>query len=475
LRVVLFLIICGILYWIAGSAALLFVALAVLSEFFNRGKILFVVLYLFLGAGVCWLLGVYVFELEAREVYLYSSPFIQIRQNIEKANWARIFEESLFVVLPVIVLLVNSGRRMAKVRDTSRPAGRSTREKSSLAEKTLYNLFRGRLKWVVQILLLALVSVPSVFFTFDRQTKRSVQIDYFSSRRMWPEVLAAAQEISMKRYFPFCSHSVNRALYYTGRMGDELFAYPQNYSAGDLVFSMIHGGNVVFMDRAEMCLELGLVSVAKKIAHEFLGGADNSPFILRQLALINIVEGQTETARFFLKALNRNLVYGKEAKDISKRFESDPQLERDKRIKHLRSVMMSTDYLYGAYDEAWLEELLRINKHNKMAFEYLMSHYLLTKQLDKFIENLPRLDDFGYKSIPRHYQEAIVLYIGTTRKNVDLGGRKISYEAVKQYNELNRVGAEFDYDGEVAWKALAPRFGRTYYFYFIFGLSGVWK
>ncbi len=475
-RVIFFIIICGAVYYIAGSAALVFVALAVLYEFYNRRDAVFGILCIFLGLAVCWLLGAYVFELEARDVYVYSSPFINTRQNLEKEQWAREFEEVLFFVLPVTVLLVNSGRMLSGRWSIFRPSRRSRKEASSITKVILYHFYHGRLKWIVQIILLALIAVPGVNFSHDQVLKKTVQINYFNCRRMWPEVLTVAQKIPLNRYFPFCAHAVNRALYYTDRLGDRMFAYPQNYGTADLVFSEIHGGNVVFMDRSEMCLELGLVGVAKKIAHEFLGGADNSPYIIKQLAMMNIVEGQTETARVFLETLRKNLVYGREAKDILYRLESDPQLERDERIQDLRSVMMTTNNLYGSYHEGkWLEELLRINEHNKMAFEYLMAHYLLTKQLDKFVENLPRLDDFGYKGIPRHYQEAIVLYMSMTRQNVDLGGRKINPEMVKQYNELNRIGGMYSYNEQLAWKALAPIFGRTYFFYFTFGISGVWK
>jgi len=472
-RAILFLIVSGALYCFAGSTALVFVALAALCELFDRRKFLFSVLYLLLGPAVCWILGAYVFELEAREIYVYSSPFISIRQNIEMADWARGLEETLFVALPVIVLLVNSGRGLAETRLFSRKSGKALRKNSSIKEKILY---RGGLRPVTQIALLVLVAAPSAWLSFDRNSKKTVQINYFNCRKMWPKVLTVAQEIPMKRYFPFCPHDVNRALYYTGRLGDQMFAYPQNYFTGDLVFSLIDGGNVVFMDRAEMCLELGLVNVAEKIAYEFLGAADESPFILKQLVLINIVKGQIETARVFLRALSRNLVYAGEAKELLKCLESDPQLNRNEHIRYIRSVMMTNDYPFGTYNEGdWLEELLHRNKYNKMAFEYLMAHYLLTKQLDKFIENLPRLDDFSYKGIPRHYQEAIVLYIGATRKNIDLGGRKVDAETVRQYNEINKIGEQFSHNADVAWRALAPRFGRTYYFYFTFGMSGVWQ
>jgi hypothetical protein len=472
-RVILFLIVCGALYYFTGSAALVFIALAALWELFDRRKFLLGLCYTLLGPAVCWLLGAYVFELDAREIYVYSSPFLPIRQNIEMALWARGLEEALLVALPVIVLLVNSGRWLDKTRFFSRKPVTALRKKSLVTEKILY---RNRFRPVAQIALLALVAVPSVWLSFDRNSKKTVQINYFHCQKMWPKVLAIAQEIPMKRYFPFCPHDVNRALYNTNQLGDQMFVYPQNYFTEDLVFSSIQGGNVVFMDRAEICMELGLVNVAEKIAYEFLGGADDSPFILKQLALINIVKGRIETARVFLRALSRNLIYAGEAKELLKSLESDPQLSRNKQVRHIRSVMMTNDYPFGTYNEGdWLEELLCRNKYNKMAFEYLMAHYLLTKQLDKFIENLPRLDDFDYKDIPRHYQEAIVLYIGSTRKNIDLGGRKVDAETIRQYNELNKVGEQFSHSADVAWRALAPRFGRTYYFYFTFGMSGVWQ
>jgi hypothetical protein len=473
-RMILFLIVCGFLYYLAGSIALAFVALAALREFFDRRNPVFGVLYLLLGMAVCWLLGFYVFELGMREVYLHSSPFIATKHNLDKEKWARIFEGALFVVLPVIVLLISLGRMLAGTIGTSRPSKQSVREKSPAAKEIPEHFYRGEFKWIMQISLLVLILVPSFLFSFDRKAKSVIQVSDYTCRRMWPEVLATARQSHLKRYFPFCNHAVNRALYYTGRFGDEMFAYPQDFRVADLVFCLIEGGNVVFMERAETCLELGLVNVAEKLAHEFLEGADDSPYILKQLALINIVKGRTETARVFLKALSKNLIYAKEAKGLLRRLESDPLLESDQRIRQLRSVMMTEDYGYTSYKESpWLTELLRRNKYNKMAFEYLMAHYMLTRQLDKFVENLPRLDDFGYDRIPQQYQEAIVLYIGTTRKSVDLGDRLIDAETLQEYNEINKIGKQFDNDMGATWRALAPRFNRTYFFYFTFGYSGI--
>ncbi|RKY09696.1 MAG: hypothetical protein DRP66_01520 [Planctomycetota bacterium] len=57
-----------------------------------------------------------------------------------------------------------------------------------------------------------------------------------------------------------------------------------------------------------------------------------------------------------------------------------------------------------------LLDLLEANPNNPMVPEYLMVVYLLAHNLDKLAANLHRLDDVGYDHIPRHWEEAILVY-----------------------------------------------------------------
>jgi hypothetical protein len=475
-RGVLFLIICCVLYYIAGSAVLVFVALATIYEFFHNPKPAFGVLYLLLGAAVCWLLDTQIFKPEMSELFLFSNPFSQVEQNLEREKWTRVFEGALFVSIPVLVLLVNSIRKLGKSWGVNHTTGWNYNKNSSVMKRVICHLYLGGFKWIIQIVLLALIAVPGVLFSCDYKKRKAIQISYFACRRMWPEVLAVGKTIPLNRYHSFYFNAVNRALYHTGRMDNEMFAYPHNYAIRDLVFSMTNANNEA-MERIELCLELGLVNVAERMAHEFLAWTNDrpNPFVLKQFAIIYITKGKIETARVLLRALSKNLIYGREARDQLHRLEIDPLLENDENIQHLRSIMMTTDLIFGPYPEdgRCLEELLRINKHNRMAFEYLMAHYLLTKQLGKFVENLHRLDDFGYDSIPRHYQEAILIYTGITGKDVDLGRRGIIAEVKEQYVESDKIILSSNNNMEVMRKALAPKYGDTYFFYFIFGVSGV--
>ncbi len=463
-RAISFLVISGILYYVTGVTALVFIVLAVLFEYFNRDKPLLACFNLLLGLAVCWFVGIYVFKLEPNELYIYSNPFVQTRQNFDKEKWARIFEIILFVFIP-IVLLSHGVQKAAQGERASRQLQRS-RESD--------NLFPDKYKWIMQTAILALITLLSFILSFDLKAKRVLQVGYFTNLRKWPQVLNVVSEGSLKPYFPFCNNAVNRALYYTNQLGDEMFFYPQDYHNSDLVFCQFPRGNVLYMERAEVCLDLGIVNVAEEVGLEFLPMTDNSPYILKQLALINIVKRQIETARVYLGALSRNLIYGREARDILQRLESDPELENDERIRYLRSVMMTNDHEYVTYDEELLlDELLRRNRYNKMAFEYLMAHYLLSRQLDKLVENLPRLDDFGYEDIPRHYQEAIVLYVGITRKEVDPGGRQIDAEVISRYDEFLKIGQNMNNNRELMRAVLAKKFANTYFFYYMFGYSGM--
>jgi hypothetical protein len=254
-----------------------------------------------------------------------------------------------------------------------------------------------------------------------------------------------------------------------------MFTFPQSQFDSELVFSQAQQGrmnyNVSYLERAEVCLDLGMVNAAEEIAYEFLKG----PCILKQLAWINLVRGQIESARIYLNALSRYPAYAGETHEMLRQLEQDPSLGRNERVQQLRKIMENNDLTYSVFnydEENWLKELLRCNKNNKMAFEYLMGHYLLNRQIDKFVENLPRLDDFGYKNIPRHYQEAILLYMGITQKNVNMGARAMDSEIINQYNEFNNFGRNPAYrDREIARQKLEPKFGQTYFFYFTFGYS----
>jgi hypothetical protein len=163
------------------------------------------------------------------------------------------------------------------------------------------------------------------------------------------------------------------------------------------------------------------------------------------------------------------------AENYMERLQADPNLATDDEIRHLRSLMLRNDYGFSFFDiEDILSQLLEQNRQNRMAFEYLMAWYMLNGKLDRFVQNLSRLDDFGYTRIPPLYEEAILIHLYRTRKPINLYGRQLTSESKQRFEAFSQT-FERKYGGskEAAYREMAGNFGDSYLFYYIYKFSGV--
>ena len=105
------------------------------------------------------------------------------------------------------------------------------------------------------------------------------------------------------------------------------------------------------------------------------------------------------------------------------------------------------------------------NTKNKMAFEYFMAYCLLEGQVGRFIEHLHRLNYFDYPKIPRHFEEAILIYNQLTGgKGIDLPDKGISEETTRKFEDFNRIMAKHNKDKKAARREL-NKYRDTYWFY----------
>jgi hypothetical protein len=85
-----------------------------------------------------------------------------------------------------------------------------------------------------------------------------------------------------------------------------------------------------------------------------------------------------------------------------------------------------------------------------------------------FAANISRLQDIGYASIPRHYEEALILFEGLTRQNPVPAGYRISDATRERFHQYAGIFAQNRYDMNKAANALHRDFGDTYWFYMQF-------
>ncbi len=479
-RVALFLVLSLLLYFAAGGAYLLFAALAGIYELLTRQRRLAALVALLSMEAIPHVLGTYVLEVSLTDSFARLLPF-----HPDMSSMGREAIVGAYLLPPIIAAAVGTRQLIASHRKARRgdsaPVPPKTSERAG-RRGLLRRLGDVRPHPAVGWLLCLALTAGAAFLTYDRQTMTRLRIDYYARYRMWEHVLRAAEGIQPDHYGPLVAQHVNEALYHTGRLPHEMFRYPQR--PDELLFDMESSQSMAEKDRkrqavnecyyriGDLDLRLGLVNEAEREAHEALATHGEHGCVLYRLALINIAKKQPEAASVFLRALRRHLIYSREAGSLLRRIEADPSLSSAPGIEHLRSVMLSGDET--AFDfsgESDYQALLATNRHNRMAFEYLMGFYLLTANLDRFVENLPRLRDLNYPGLPRHYQEAILVYEKATEQQADRCGYEISEDVLQEFAQFC---TDLDVCGSVpvATQTLMPRYGNTYFYYYATGLCG---
>ncbi|MBW2647852.1 MAG: hypothetical protein JRE23_17115, partial [Deltaproteobacteria bacterium] len=352
MRWMVFLLLAALLYCAAGTGGLLFAWFCCLYEI--RQRRFYSSLWCFVSTlAAAYVLANYLLDSNLSKLWLIFPE----EQSLENPIIAKITIYSYLVfglTAMVMTLLPRLQRETAKV-------GKSRHSSST-------RLFVNKMPLVVRWSALLAITAGIIFFTFDRMEKSRLRIYYYGYNRKWPELLRQARGIPVEEYNYSLIHFINRALLHTGKLGHEMFSYPQT-SRGRIIRSQ---GDTRFV-HIGLRFELGLLNDAEQLAHETLELFGSHPMTLKQLALINIAKGQTDAACIFLNALSKDLIFGRWARDCLKRLETDPLLLEDERIRRIRTFVVTTEPLERYNWFNWkLQNLVKHNWNNKMAYEYMM-------------------------------------------------------------------------------------------------------
>jgi tetratricopeptide (TPR) repeat protein len=474
-RMAVFLVLSGVAYPVAGGALVWFGVLCGLFEFAKRRRLcgLFCLLA---AAAIPYGIGLAYPQATVGQAYGWPWP--------EKGSLARVLTAALYAFFPVAgagtVLFLKAMDE--KNHAPSNVVARAVRQMAAIPAA-------HKARWAFRWPIFALIAAAAVYGCFDRTGKFLTQMDRYAQQRMWPELL---REVRAHRTDPIfvlrprnaagtvlVVHDINRALYHEGRLPYDMFSFPQFVGQPSLLLAdekFCYANSSAFSKRAGLLLDLGRINEAEHMTHEAWADLGDHPSVFRNLVLINVVKGRAAAARNVLAALERSFLYQGWAEKYQRALETDPLLSSNAQAAWLRSATYNVDLTvptaYG-YEEEMLQWLLQTNKHNRMAFEYLMAYYLLNNEPSKIAGNLSLLDYFDYAGIPRHYEEAILLYMSEQgRSSVDLHGRTIRPETVQRFRDFQRRAALAGKDAAALWDALFDTYGNTYWFYHLFGLTG---
>lgn len=109
----------------------------------------------------------------------------------------------------------------------------------------------------------------------------------------------------------------------------------------------------------------------------------------------------------------------------------------------------------------YLEMLHRRHRATKAAHDWLLCAYLLDRKLGQFASLLPKFYAINDK-LPKHYQEALILYNHMTSHPVVSYHNSIGDADFDDYQDLQKKYA----DKRERYTALREKYGNTYWFYF---------
>ncbi|NLH47747.1 MAG: hypothetical protein GX444_03985 [Myxococcales bacterium] len=282
-------------------------------------------------------------------------------------------------------------------------------------------LLRNRIfqSLAIAVTIIGLVGAPDFF------KKDFLESDYLAYHGRWAELIERAHGYSNN---PLILNSVNRALFHTGALANRMFEFHQT---GADVLLLGREPQVPFSEqvnfkapslwrRAQLHIDLGLLSVAKLeliILTDWMGFR---PLIFRKLALLSLATGDKGSARILLGELSQSFLDSQWAAKKLTMMNTDEQLAADPEIRWLRERRCATDEtssMYAVQDifDLYIDDAETLNRilagcpNNRMAAEYLGAFYLLERQLDAFTAMLAKQPETPGRTLPVHYQEALAL------------------------------------------------------------------
>jgi hypothetical protein len=430
------------LYWLLASGFLYLCAIAALFELLLRRRPVSGVAWIVFGALVPYGTSYVFFEPDVAARYLRWMS-MQQRDAVTTGLVAFLY---LFVPVGAVVAFL---ARSFGVADRLAPRAR-------LAVR------------VVGFAMLAVLASRLVALRFD--TSGWIYADYLLEDGRPAEALdslaQSPDDSEPARFLTFY------ALSRTGRLPWEMFHYPQLASSDELLLRDPKWDPVAGIAnwRSDLYLDLGRVNESQRWAHEALAVEGETPRVLERMAVVYVLNDNPEAARTFVRALAGIPFQAAHARQFLEALDRDPRLSSDPLIARIRPLMLRTDYVGDWSTEQILLQCLEANPTNKMAFEFLLTHYMLTSDLKGIASLAPRLKDF-YHDLPTHVQEALVGYRnenGSLPPGLDRSA--IDGQTESRFRSFLQIFARYQ-NGPVEeiWKALAPGYGATWWFFHVFG------
>jgi len=308
------------------------------------------------------------------------------------------------------------------------------------------------------------VCIFLVFKIYNPQTARVVEMERLVFEEKYDEAIDFHEKKPslnlIGQYF------YNIALSETDQLCDRLFFGRQDFSAGALVLPW---GDNHLNRGAYFYYATGLINEAHRWAYEEMVVYGYRPQNIELLAKTCLISGDCDMARKYLNIMKRTIFYRKWAKEFEK-MADNPELIRSHPELGAKFKIVPPNNFFIQFNEPQnnLPLLLEGRPENRKAIEYYLAGLLLTKKTEIAVNNVKNLKESGYTKIPRHLEEAILVYYNSTGVSPDLGGLTITPETRQRFERYFSAYRSARNNPSTLKDKMEKNYGNTFWFYFHF-------
>ena len=293
--------------------------------------------------------------------------------------------------------------------------------------------------------------------TLDIQNRMADEVAYLARERQWDALARRFRGKEMRDYISL--NYLNMALAQKGQLAESMFTFDQRGTK-----SLVTPWNQTFFVSKMLCdvhFHIGDLALAESYAMDAMAQAKRggSAWMLRRLAQINLLRGEWEVARKYIRLLAEMPLYRDWARKAESYIGHPERMENDPELRGKTLPPTRTDNLFGLMTT---EALWSSHPAGSIGWEYLGCHYLLAKDLPGF---RAFIEASGARELPRHFQEAWLIANDTPDSSALHPA--IRPEIARRYEQLRKL-LSIRSASDVDMRAVYQTFGDTYWFDYYF-------
>jgi hypothetical protein len=261
----------------------------------------------------------------------------------------------------------------------------------------------------------------------------------------------------------------NIALAETGQLTSRLFEFPQSPDGSTLFLEWEIVGEVLRRG-GYFYYTVGMVNEANRWAYEYMVMRGFTPEVLKMLIKTELINGNYRVAEKYISILKKSIYYRSEARNFEKLLFDDEAVNADPELGEKKRLKPKVDFFVQSDNPAAnLELLVSTDTTNFYALEYQFAWLLLQKDVQSVGRNLPLLEKFGYRQMPRHIQEAAAGYkLLQMGPFPELEYLEIDPRIEQRFRQYYQTFQQNSSSKERAQRALYPNFHETFWYYLFF-------